>query len=188
MATQQMSGISMGTGGGGASFDVDFSPSPFIMASQFDVMGVKVKSFKEPLAKSIREVMAPSLTQNFDVGGRPAWNDLMPATVSRRARLGYGATPILVRSGKLKRVAGQLNLWTIDGPGGTAQITNLPDGVFYGAIHQAGAETEWGGITARPWAVIQEEDMVEIEDIFLNWIDERINNDITAGRRGGYDG
>lgn len=183
MATQMMSGIGMGF-----SLEFDFQPAPAIMATQFDTLGTNVKSFREPLARSIREVMAPSLATNFAVGGRPTWNDLMPATVTRRAALGYGPTPVLVRTGKLKRVAGQQNLWTIDGPGGTAAITSLPETVWYGQVHQTGAETEWGGITARPWAVIQQEDMVEIEDIFLNWLDERINTDIALGRRAGYDG
>lgn len=183
MSTQMLSGVGMGF-----SLDFDFSPSPTILANQFDTLGVNVKSFREPLARSIREVMVPSIKTNFAVGGRPAWLDLMPVTVSRRASQGYGPTPILVRTGKLKKVAGQQNLWTIDGPGGTAAITNLPEGVWYGAVQQAGAETEWGGIVARPWAVIQEEDMTEIEDIFLDWIDTRIESAIAAGRRGGYDG
>lgn len=173
-------------GNGARGLSLEFSPSPFIMANQFDTLGVNVKSFREPLMRSIRQVMVPSIKQTFETAGRGDWNELLPHTVARREVEGYGPEPILIRSGRLKRVATQQNIWKIDGPRGEAYIDSLPDNAWYGVIHQAGAETLYGGIMARPWAVMYEEDMNEIEVIFFEWIEERINRDITLGRRASF--
>ncbi len=180
-----LSGIEMGMS---VDMSVRFSPTPVIMAAGFDTLGVNVKSFKEPLTRAVRDVMRSSLQTNFDVGGRPEpWQPLADATIKRK-----GHDEILVDTGALRRTAGTISMWTIDRE--KAVIDALPQRVWYGAVHQVGtgsgdifSDEFTAGIPARPWAVIQDEDAVEIEDIFLNWIDERINRDIAAGRRASYD-
>src|SRR4051812_5701346 len=96
--------------------DVSFSPSPILLAEGFNDFALSFRSFKEPLKRSIQEVVAPSLQQNFDVGGRPTpWIPLAETTLERRSKRGYGSKP-LKRSGRLQRTAGQLNIWKINGP------------------------------------------------------------------------
>lgn len=188
MVSQMLSGVGMGSS---ANISIDFSPSPFIVAAEFDKLGVNIKSFKEPLTRAIKTVMVPSFRENFDVEGRPAWDPLTDATIARRTYEGFDAGPILERTGTLRKVASQMNIWKIDGRAGTAFIADLPDRAWYGKVMQSGLGADAidaGSIAARPWAVIQDQDAVEIEDIFLTWLEERIDADIRAGRRTSYFG
>lgn len=48
--------------------------------------------------------MQGSIAENFRAEGRPRkWQELAPATVRERIRLGFGASPILQRTRRLKR-------------------------------------------------------------------------------------
>jgi len=154
---------------------IDFDPEPIILAGQFMKFGMDIRSFREPLERSVRQVMVPSLRANFDAGGRPPWQPLATLTVLAKVDKG-AAEPMspLILSGKLRRVAGQINLWSINGPEGEASISQEKLGdVWYGVIHQVGAQTPTGNIPAREWALFQDEDMDKIEEIFWDWIGER---------------
>lgn len=180
MATQMLSGIGMGNSSG---ISVEMIPSPIILAGQFDTFSANIKSFKEPLKRSIQKVIAPSIRKNFASEGRPSWDPLTDKTIANRAYEGYGSGPILQRSGALMKVAGQFNIWTINGPAGEAYIADLPSRVWYGKIHQGGIGLDAfdsGSIVARPWAMIQPEDGPEIEEVFLDWLDERMGRDLGA--------
>lgn len=149
--------------------DIFFLPDPAILGYQIEQIGKSLKSIHEPLKRSIQQVMAPSFQKNFDVGGRPSWADLQPTTTERFKKRGGGGA--LVATGTLKRKAGQLNIWTIDGPGGMASVDTVP-GAEYGMFHQDGTRH----FPARPWAVFQQEDMDDIIEVFGKWIDERFSN------------
>lgn len=176
--------------GAGLSMDVsiDIKPAPVIMVRNFDNMGIDIRSYREPLKRAVQKVAAPSFRKNFAVGGRPAWLPLSDFTT--RQKKGQGKdNGILIRSGRLQRVAGQLNIWKIDGQKGTAVVERLPSKVNYGKYHQ-GDLTGFGLATgqlipqqadlgndrlpARPFMVLQHDDVVEIEAIFMDWIDERL--------------
>lgn len=119
--------------------EMSFTPSLAITAARIDKLGMDIRSFREPLKRSIQKVMAPSFQKNFDAGGRPdAWEPWSEATLEIRERMGVSGGNILVRSGSLRRAMGQLNIWRITKT--TAIITDLPANVWYGAIHQAGYE------------------------------------------------
>jgi len=184
-----------------ASFglEIDMDPSAIIMIASFDKLGLDIRSFRVPLERSVREVMAPSLRQNFFEQGRPdQWQELAEQTVYTKELLGYSATaPFpLVRTGKLRTVAGQINLWVIDGIEGTATV-ELPETVWYGRVHQEGGSS--GGIGSierrrsrltgqikeiergvpgyvpqRIWAIIQDRDIDAIEEVFDKWLEERL--------------
>lgn len=117
--------------------EITFDPSPFIIAAAFEKFGMDIRSFRVPLERSVRQVLAPSLRQNFEEGGRPPWIPLSDITIQEKARKGAKEpSKILVRSGKLAKKAGQINLWKINGPAGEASIS--PDtmaDVFYGVYH-----------------------------------------------------
>jgi phage gpG-like protein len=172
--------------------DMHFEPSLGILARRFDTLGRNIRSFREPLRRSVLKVVIPSIRTNFEVGGRPKWRDLTANTLAARKYEGYGPTPILVRSGMLRRVATQLNIWTIDAE--KAMITDLPQKAWYGKVHQAGAgatttftvtntstgieetfeEEGEGGIPARPFVVLQPDDIDDIEEVFMDWLEEKI--------------
>lgn len=69
-----------------------------------DHFGKVARDFSKIFQEFNDQVMMPGIQKNFSVQGRPTrWASLTAATVRDRVRKGYGASPILVRSGKLKR-------------------------------------------------------------------------------------
>jgi phage virion morphogenesis protein len=158
-----------------ATFDpglsISFRPTLLSMNKDLFLLAHDFESFREPLKRAIREVLAPSFRKNFDVGGRPTWRPLEQSTVETRARYNKGKK-ILVESGALQRAAGQQNIWEVQA--NSANITGLPAKVSYGIVHQLGYQDRSGvSVPARPFLVIQAEDAQHIEDVFVRWIRER---------------
>jgi phage gpG-like protein len=158
-------GLSQGTG-----FHAEFLPPISVIAGQFDMLGLDIRSFREPLKRSIQKVIAPSFAQNFQVGGRPeAWQPLSAGTIANKEAAGsaYAPEQILMRSGLLFKTMQQLNIWTLTST--SASIVELPDKIAYGEAHQFGL----GFNPVREFAVLQEEDMDKIDEIFADWMEER---------------
>ena len=186
-------GLGAGNAPGKFELSVEIIPTPFILAAQLAKWGMDVRSFHEPLKRSVQKVASPSFRKNFDVGGRPAWEPWSEVTVERREAQGFGEGAILVKTGLLKSVAGQLNIWTITRD--QAAVSSLPRAP-YGAVHQQGTSGGVGEVTraravrerreitqtvslrapipARPWALLQPEDIDDIEEVFVNWFRERM--------------
>ena len=148
---------------GGISVDIDM-PNMRIEAEKIDELGFQLKSFKEPLNRAIRTVLIPSIKKNFASNGRPRWASLSDKTVQRKG----SATPILNETGKLKTAAQQINNWSIDKE--EAKFTGLPGKVEYGEFHLSGTRK----MPARPFIMMQSEDVEAIEDIFVSWYNERM--------------
>lgn len=123
-----------------ASFE--FKPSIGILARDIDRLGIDIRSFRDPLMRAIKTVMIPSFRQNFDSEGRPSWEPMAEATEMLRERDGVSG-PLLNRTGKLKRVVQQQNIWTVTRE--SASIQDLPPRVWYGKVQQDGA----GGMGRR---------------------------------------
>lgn len=152
-----------------------FQPSIGISARRIDTLGLNIKSFREPLKRSIQQVIAPSFRKNFEVGGRPdPWEPLSDVTIDIRG----SAEPILVRSGTLKKTMQQFNIWTVDTK--KAALLDLPAKIQYGKIHQAGygrrgsGQAKAAAIPPRPFAMIQDEDYEAIDRVFERWFLERM--------------
>jgi phage gpG-like protein len=183
----------------GMGFSVTTDPSPVLLVEQFNKLGLDIRSFREPLHAAVKEVIAPSLVKNFTVGGRPKWRPLALVTIAAKARQEglprVLAQQPLIRTGLLKKRAGQINLWNINGIEGYATL-QLQSDVQYGNIHQSGAGSEnilhikatnrWTGreymkeqndtpgwVPQRIWAIIQPEDMKKIEKVFERWLKQR---------------
>jgi phage gpG-like protein len=156
----------------------EFKPSIGLSAKRIDKLGMDIRSFREPLKRSIQRVLAPSFKKNFIAGGRPdRWEPLAEETVKFRALQGYGPTPILVRSGKLAKTIQQFNIWNVNDT--QAAITDLPDKVWYGKVQQGGLVKHGrtaaaGNIPAREFVMIQGEDYDAIEKVFSDWLAERM--------------
>lgn len=147
------------------TYSGDFYRDAFIYANDLqDFAQYGIRSFREPLVKSVREVVIPSIRNNFAAQGRPTWEPLAPATVLARGASG----PILNRTGKLLRVATQFNIWTYTRD--SATITGIDSRVKYAKYHQGGTSK----MPARPFVLLQEEDEYMIERIFSEWVDDRL--------------
>jgi phage gpG-like protein len=123
------------------SVKIQMRPTVGMVAKDVDLLGLDIKTFREPLTKAIKRVIIPSIKKNFEQGGRPeGWDPLAPATIVRR---GYSAWPILEVTGRLKRAATSFGIWDVGVT--SAIVRRLPADVYYGYYHQAGAE---GGKTS----------------------------------------
>jgi phage gpG-like protein len=155
----------------------DFFPSLSILVNDFNNFGEDVRSYKEPLKRSVQQVIAPAIAQNFasESGGGDSWEPLAESTIATRAYLGFSEGPILQRTGRLAKAAQQLNIWHIDRE--QAFVDNLPSRVKdYGYVQQFGGVAGRGSfIPARPFLVVDEDAVDDIVDVFQNWIGERLS-------------
>lgn len=165
-----------------SGLEFEFTPSIGILAKDINKLGLEISHFREPIVLSIQKVMIPSFRTNFRVQGRPHWKPLSPEAVERR----HGATgPILRRTGRLERDATQTSRWHITDF--AASIQSWPESSWYGVIHQAGygmaakasikKQTSKGAaqfvIPARPFIMFQDEDEIEIQEIFFAWLEKK---------------
>jgi phage gpG-like protein len=119
---------------------ITFEPTLGITARRIDKLGMDIRSFREPLKRSIQQVVAPSIRKNFDVGGRPeAWLPDSDATVEIQKKIkNVGPHPPMVLTGKLRRTISSLQVWRVTEE--SALLVNIPQDIRYGAIHQKGYE------------------------------------------------
>lgn len=147
----------------------DWDPMPTIVAAEYDTLGLAVQSFEKPLKRSVAEVMAPSIAQNFAVGGRPRWAPLANYTIEKKG----GGGRILVRTGALAASASSPGSWSVSSD--TATMDGVPQD--YGIYHQTGTSK----MPQREWAVIQDEDADKTEEIFDEWLLQEIEAAIRTG-------
>lgn len=183
---------------------LSFEPTLGITARRIDKLGIDIRSFHEPLKRAIQQVAAPSFQRNFDTGGRPdRWDPLSEGTIEVQKNLGGSHTDVMIKSGLLRRTMGQVNIWTITKE--SAILRDLPESVWYGKVHQKGLEGEGGKaskgayekrraavnkalrgggsvkakyvptIPARPFVLLQPDDVEAIEKVFDTWLGERID-------------
>lgn len=179
---------------GGLSFNMSFIPPLAVVAGRINTLGTGISTFDEPLRRAIKEIVIPSIQTNFDVGGRPAWQPMSGETPGIAARMGSPVRKLLVRTGALKGAMGEVSSWNITNESASLYI---PLDVWYGYIHQAGFAGKGGGQSAkgksfqwivknaskdmpvsaipqRPFAVLQPEDEADIQDMFMEWLGEKI--------------
>lgn len=125
----------------------EFKPSLGILARDIEVLGHDISNFRAPLVHAVKTVMIPSFRKNFEAEGRPSWEPMAEATEMLREREGSSG-PLLNRTGKLKRTAASLSIWTITKE--SASIQDLPEKVWYGKVHQEGM----GGMGRRVKSVL----------------------------------
>lgn len=183
------------TGQQRVSVNMTFYPSLGIMARRVEKLGMDIRSFREPLKRAIQKVIIPSIAMNFHKHGRVPpgsnappgrWAELAESTIAQKGH----SRPLLL-TGELQKTMRQFNIWHVDHE--KALLANLPQNVWYGVVHQQGMES-WdiieyreaasrrlitekvasqGSVPARPFVVLQPEDEEAIEEIFLDWLDER---------------
>jgi phage virion morphogenesis protein len=155
---------------------LDFKPSLKVTAGHYEAVGVEIRSFREPLKRSVQQVIIPSIRKNFDSGGRPGWAPYADITIEFHQELGEAMSQgMLNKTGKLKQTMGYFNIWSVDRE--KAELRDLPANIWYGKIHQAGYGGRGGKyvIPARPFVMLQPDDEQKIVEVFDKWLEERIN-------------
>lgn len=172
-------------------FDVEFLPPVSVILKDLALLGLRLRSTKQPLQEAVKKVVIPSFKRTWEAEGRPdAWDELSPYTIQRKtgaslgdsASIGGGAgVPILVstpaqrelgrhqssgRGGALKTRATSFKIWSFTKDSAYISGAGIQ---FYGPIHQLGAPGV--GIPARPFLILQTEDLEDIEKVFGEWVD-----------------
>lgn len=150
----------------------DFQPSIGLLAARVEKLGMDLDDFREPLARSIKTVMIPSIQQNFEAEGRPSWPPLAEYTIQRR---GGDSGHILNVTGALEADATSFDIWHITDT--AASIQSWPGRTWYAQIHQAGLRGKKIYIPARPFIMFQSEDEDDIKLVFMEWLEENLAKD-----------
>lgn len=113
-----------------------------------------------PLMKNLGEITLSSVQENFEVGGRPKWQPLAPATVKAKGH----AKPLL-DSGVLKSVVMKARADQV-------VVGVQPAAKAYAAIQHFGGKAGRNHsvtIPARPYMLLQDEDLAEIDQLLQSW-------------------
>lgn len=175
----------------------NFVRGAYILANDIDKLSMSFKSFKEPLTKSLNDVIIPSIEANFAAQGRPGWQPLSPNTIRDRIRKGYGAGPILQRTGRLMKEATRKNIWEVSSDMLKLRTVYFDQKVPYAQYHQLGANTRGSGggklkkfvgsagsklsvpkvgfLPARPFVQLTMDEEVEIATIFMAFMNEKVD-------------
>ncbi len=138
-------------------------------------MAADVSNFRAPLEQSVRKVMIPSIVQNFEVGGRPPWEPLSDETIARK-----GDDRPLIETGQGMRSAGARARWVIGRDRAEYHGESFPERSWPMQLHQH-ADDFNVNFPARPFAVVQPEDMSRMQGVFAAWLDRDV---IPRYRRG----
>ena len=182
------------TAGRVTSLSMTFEPSLGVMARRVDKLGMDIRSFREPLRRVLKQIVIPSIAMNFHKHGRTesgagnAWAPLSEETIDKKGH----ARPLLL-TGALQNTMRRENIWHIDGE--KLLLANLPENVWYGVVHQSGTgdleaeadvwfdpilgknvnvgDSDGVNIPPRPFVRLTDAEVEEIDEVFLDWLDER---------------
>lgn len=114
----------------------------------------------KPLMAGIGEIAFASVQENFEVGGRPKWQPLAPATIKKK-----GHTKPLMASGMLQNITRKVTENSV-------QIGVQPAAKDYAAIQHFGGKAGRSRkvtIPARPYMLLHQEDLDEIDQLVQTW-------------------
>lgn len=148
--------------------EIDIRPfkvnSDLLHASTF-ALARKLGDMNNPLVRSIKKVVIPSMLRNYFMQGRPSWQPLAESTIERRTAKG-GFVRMLIDTEKMAKMSTSWPIWKINRT--EANMEALDSIVPYARYHQSGTSK----MPARPFALLQLTDVEEIVIIFDNWIKE----------------
>lgn len=132
-------------------------------------LGFRIQSFKEPLDISIREVLIPTISENFATQGQGKWDSLAARTLEDKAKMG-APNRMLVRTKKMIIAATQVSSWSFGGSRDSAELNlnKLPE---YSTYHITGTRK----MPRRDFTEVPAKAIDEVQDIFTTYIQFRIN-------------
>lgn len=142
---------------------------PKLAATKMATLEISIRAggFRQPLQRSIREVIIPELQHQFDVGGDPSWPPLEAATVEKKMRLGRD-NGILQETYKLRKAVTAFDRWRVRDD--EAMFTGLPGYAYYGMYHLSGTVN----MVQRDWARWNNNTVFRVASIFDGWLDDKI--------------
>jgi phage gpG-like protein len=186
----------LGIGGASRGFGVFMFPSANFLQGALNSWSGEMRSFREPLNQSVREVVIPRVRDNFaseSEAGNP-WVPLAEATPFMPYRVAHGmegrSDSILKVTGRLQRAVTSVGIWRFDGIGGMAFVSEIGSAP-YAEVHQQGAVNRGlkGGLSnipARPFLSVNQEDVDRMETIFQDWVSDSFGK--TVGKGGTVEG
>lgn len=153
-----------------ANFPIQIDVKPFLLNADLiksSTFGLarRLGDMTEPLTISVHKVITPSMGENFMKQGRPQWESLSMGRLEQKLATGnpYWWWPLVDR-GILDGTVFIGHYWRITPT--QADMEQLDTVVQYAKYHQRGTKK----MPARPFAVLQKEDIHRIEIIFEAWI------------------
>lgn len=138
-----------------------FYQSSVEVSQNIDSLKKALTDFTVPLGISIKEVIIPSIRENFRAEGRPHWQQLAARTVAIRG----SSHPILYVSGNLYDAATSEDIWHVTNT--AASVKNFP--LAYGIYHTAGTLR----MPARPFLTLPPEEYPKIVAVFEAWVGQQ---------------
>lgn len=127
-------------------------------------INARLSSFKTPLDRAVRQVMAPAIQTNFVTQGHGSWAPLAWQTMYDKDRLGY-PPDMLVRTGTMKRKATQIGLWNVSGHEASYDPSALPP---YSVYHIEGTRV----MPQRDFTEMRDAEADAVVNVFDVWIGE----------------
>lgn len=121
----------------------------------------------QPLMREIAEVAKTSVETNFEVGGRPVWKPLAASTIQAK-----GHSKPLLASNVLRNIVTKVTDTSVT-------IGVQPAAKDYAAIQHLGGKAGRGQkvtIPARPFMLLQSEDIDEIERLVDEWVSKPLKS------------
>jgi len=148
------------------------------MMQRYAVSLATIRSYRGPMQRAVDEVVNPRIKENFrseTAAGESSWEPLAEWTAFDRQAMGLGGqSPKLRRKNRLYRTATTRRaIWTFRGqgsdPAAFIDMGALNSRVPYAEYHQIGTYK----MPARPYLVINDKDVKEIEEIFADHLEKR---------------
>lgn len=190
----------LGTGGvaGNAGFSITMLPNAAHLAGNITRFAGDIRSVEEPLKKARDEVLIPRIRDNFadeTAAGTP-WRDWSENTPFMPYHTSFGpANSILDVTGTLFREATSPGIWTIRNQEGEAYVSGSSfQRAPYARFMQEGAPNNTSPhgnpapIPPRPFIIINDKDLDDIDTIFKDWLEDRFTKRVAGGMVGGLAG
>lgn len=148
-------------------FSVQWVPEPSLIGQAFFASAEQASQL-EPAMLEVVNVAADEISLNFQEEGRPEpWQPLAAGTIEQRARYGFGAGPILDRTGELRGGVEDPSSWDVQSQGTQMWIARLEDDTGHGSPHLTGREPT---MPIRDWSYLSDEALDNMANIVLEHI------------------
>ncbi len=160
-----------------------------LLARQLTNFAGDLRSVRPALERAVDEVVIPRIQLNIeeDTAAGEDWADIRDITFNMPYRRNHHSNqfgPLLEVGGTLRNAVTAKERWTFTGSGDEAgAFASYPPFVPYAQAQQEGftSPITGGPVPARPYAVINEQDQDDIEQIFDDWIAEQFGKTVSSG-------
>lgn len=165
--------------GAGRSAQIEIRADFSRIRRAFNEAGLRLRSMREPLKRSVDYMTKTVVAQRFRAGGIPRWKAHSPATTQR-----HGVHSLLVLTGRLlESVTGNANSFAYYHTTGNNQHVIFGSLLDYAGVHdqKRGTVTYAGRggntpIPGRPWSEITQRNVDKMRDILVIWAQSKLRH------------